>query len=302
MMLPFDLPPMMGCSVSPKWDGRNFVFGGQSTPVLEYSENFAGWSDDLTALHEQAVSGGGHPIDIASRGDALRQVKKRLPRDKAVIMEAGCSSGYLIRDLVKSFPEAVIIASDIVKAPLYRLAKDFPGVPVMRFDLLRCPLPDQSVDVLVMLNVLEHIEDDLGALRKVFNVLKPGGALVIEVPAFQGLYDAYDAQVRHFRRYSAAELYGKLTTAGFNVRRKSYLGLILFPAFVMVKLLGKCLPVGRNKSIVRERIGNTRGNPLVKWALEFESKFLSDVQLPFGIRVLATAVKPGAIPKDGLNG
>ena len=67
---PFDLPSPKGSSVSPKWDGRNFVIGDKSSPVLEYSENFAGWSDDLSALHEEAV-GEGHPIDFASRHDAL---------------------------------------------------------------------------------------------------------------------------------------------------------------------------------------------------------------------------------------
>ena len=62
--------------------------------------------------------------------------------------------------------------------PLYRLAKALPGVPLMRFDLLQCPLPAASIDVLIMLNVLEHIEDDGGALRKAFALLKPGGHLI----------------------------------------------------------------------------------------------------------------------------
>ena len=288
-MLPFDLPPTTGYSARPRWDGRNFVFEDQSTPVLEYSENFSGWSDDLTALHEAAVEEGAHPIDRASRRDALQQVKKYIPSGKAVIMEMGCSSGYLIRELVKFFPEAVIIGADVVKEPLYRLAKSFSGIPLIRFDLLRCPLPDQGVDVLVMLNVLEHIEDDQGAaLQKAFNLLKPGGALIIEVPAFQKLYDAYDHEVHHFRRYSAGELYGKLTSAGFKVYRKSYLGFVLFPMFAAVKLLGK---FKKNKLVVRERISRSSGNPLVKWALDFESKRLSGFQLPFGIRVLAVAIR-----------
>ncbi len=289
-MLPFELPPTTGSSASPKWDGRNFVFGDKISPVLEYSENFAGWSDDLTLLHEETL-GDGHPIDFASRRDALAQVKKYIPGEKAVVMDIGCSSGFLIEDLVKTFPEAVIIGADVVKEPLYRLAKNLPGIPLIRFDLLRCPLPDQSVDVLVMLNVLEHIEDDLEALRKAFNLLKPGGSLVIEVPAFPSLYDAYDEELCHFRRYSAGELHGKLIAAGFKVCRKSYLGFVLFPAFAAVKLLSKSFAGRKKKSVVREQAGRTSGNPLVQWALEFESKRLSGLQLPFGIRVLAVALK-----------
>ena len=157
-MLPFELPPTTGSSVSPMWDGRHFVLGDERTPVLEYSENLEGWTENLTAIHEAAVEGGAHPIDVASRKDALRQVKVHMPSPKAVIMEIGCSSGYFIKDLAKALPEAVIIATDVVREPLYRLAKTCPGVPLIRFDLLRCPIPDQGVDIVVMLNVLEHIE------------------------------------------------------------------------------------------------------------------------------------------------
>lgn len=291
-MLPFELPPPTGYSVSPKWDGRNFVFGDQSTPVLEYSENFAGWSDELTALHEEAA-GDSHPIDLASRNDALVQVKKFIPFDKAVIVEIGCSSGFLIRDLAKSFPEAVILGTDVVKEPLYRLARSLPGIPLIRFDLLQCPLPNQSVDVLVMLNVLEHIEDDLRALQKAFNLLKPGGFLIIEVPAGSSLYDAYDAELHHFRRYAASELQDKLTEAGFKVCRKSHLGFVLFPAFVAVKLLNKYFHRKENKAVVRNQAANTSANALVRLAMYFESKYLSRLSLPFGVRALAVAVKNG---------
>lgn len=290
-MLPFDLPPPVGYSVSPKWDGQNFVFGDQRMPVLEYSENFAGWSDDLTALHEEAA-GDSHPIDLASRNDAIAQVKKFMPSAQAVIMEIGCSSGFLIRDLAKALPEAVIVGADVVKEPLYRLARTLPGIPLIRFDLLQCPLPDQSVDVLVMLNVLEHIEDDVGALQKAFNLLKPRGSLIIEVPAGPYLYDAYDAELHHFRRYAASELHHKLTQVGFKVCRKSHLGFVLFPAFAAVKLLNKWSSPRKNKTVVREQAASTSNNGLLKLAMEFESKRLSTFQLPFGIRTLMTAQRP----------
>jgi SAM-dependent methyltransferase len=287
-LLPFDLPPPAGHSFAPKWDGRQFVFGDQVAPVLEYSENFAGWSDDLTALHEEAA-GDAHPIDLASRHDALVQVGNSVSSAHPVIMEVGCSSGFLLRDLVRQFPEAVVIGADVVKEPLYRLSKALPGVPLIRFDLLRCSLPEQSVDVLVMLNVLEHIEDDVAALRNAFTLLKPGGTLVIEVPAGPYLYDSYDAELCHFRRYTATELQGKLQSVGFNVCRKSHLGFVLFPAFAAVKLLNKWTAGRRNRAVVREQATSTSGSGLVRLAMELESRYLSRLQLPLGIRVLAVA-------------
>lgn len=290
-MLPFHLPPPVGYLVSPKWDGQNFVFGDQRTPVLEYSENFAGWSDDLTVLHEEAA-GDSHPIDLASRNDAVAQVKKIMPSAQAVIMEIGCSSGFLIRDLAKAFPEAVIVGADVVKQPLYRLAKTLPNIPLIRFDLLQCPLPDQSVDVLIMLNVLEHIQSDVEALEKAFNLLKPGGVLIIEVPAGPSLYDSYDAELQHFRRYSDLDLQTKLVQSGFIIRRRSHLGFILFPAFAVVKLLNKWLTSRKKTLVVRKRASNTSTSRLVRIAMKLESKILVNFQLPFGIRALITAQRP----------
>ena len=290
-MLPFAFPPPAGHSISPLWDGRNFIFGDRCTPVLEYSENFAGWSDDLTTLHEEAA-GDSHPIDLASRKDALAQVQKFMPSAQSVIMEIGCSSGFLIRDLAKAFPDAVILGADVVKEPLYRLAENLTGIPLIRFDLLQCPLPDQSIDVLIMLNVLEHIEDDALALQKAFRLLNPGGFLVLEVPAGPNYYGAYDAELHHFRRYSARRFQGKLVNAGFKICRKSHLGFVLFPAFAAVKLLNKWSPFPKYKGVVKKQAASTSVSSLVKSAMEFESKHLCDFSLPFGIRVLMTAQRP----------
>jgi SAM-dependent methyltransferase len=143
-----------------------------------------------------------------------------------------------------------------------------------------------------MLNVLEHIENDLGALQNAFNLLKPGGALIIEVPAGPSLYDAYDMELHHFRRYSVSELQAKLTQAGFKVSRKSHLGFVLFPAFAVIKLLNKWFSCKKNKTVVRDQASSTSGNGLVKLAMEFESMYLASFQLPFGIRVLMTAQRP----------
>lgn len=290
MNLPFQLPAPVGFSESPKWDGRNFIFADQQTPVLEYSENFAGWSDDLTALHEEAA-GDSHPIDLSSRRDALTRVRECRPSAGALIMEIGCSSGFFIKELVGAFPDFVILGADVVKVPLYKLAREIPGLPLIRFDLLKCPLPDQSIDVLVMLNVLEHIEDDLAALKSAFKLLKPGGSLIIEVPAAPYLYDAYDAELHHFRRYSAVELRRKLTEAGFRIDRQSHLGFVLFPAFAVVKLLSKWKLGKKNKMVVRNQAASTSSSILVRWAMALEILLLSSVSLPFGIRTTAIARK-----------
>ena len=288
-MLPFRLPPTNGSLEEPLWNGSVFVVGTSSLPVAEYSENGEGWSDELTAMHEN-VSGGRHPIDIASRHDAISQVRLYIRHPQSVILEIGCSSGFLIKDLVESFPKAVVVGADVVKEPLYRLSRELPGVPLFRFDLLRCPLPDQSVDILIMLNVLEHIDDDVGALKKALNMLKPGGYLVIEVPAGSFLYDDYDRELCHFRRYDSTEIKRKLNEVGFEVVRHSHLGLVLYPAFVCIKLFSKVVgSIMGKRNVVNDQARMTARSSLVRVIMEFESNYLAHFKLPFGIRSVSVA-------------
>src|SRR5205085_10979289 len=129
-----------------------------------------------------------------------RQLHTSLP----VILAVGCSSAFLHRDLRRELPDASIIGADYVRGPLDDLHRSMPDIPLLQFDLVQCPLPSESVDVVVLLNVLEHIENDAGAMEQVARILKPGGAAVIEVPAGPHLYDVYDKVLMHFRRYRSS--------------------------------------------------------------------------------------------------
>ena len=286
MRLPFDLPVPPGAQTA-IWDGSRFVVDGKFHAVLEYSENGAGWSEQLTALHED-IAGSDHPMDVASRKDAMVQLKRGVDAS-ATILEIGCSSGYLLPELRTAFPGAVILAADVVQAPLTRLAKALPGMPFLRFDLLRCPLPDACVDCVIMLNVLEHIENDLEALKAVHRLLKASGILLIEVPAGPYLYDGYDAALQHFRRYAARGLKARLSAAGFRIGRASHLGFLLFPGFVLAKLSGRFFPPTQRDALVRRRIEATAQSKILRLALGLERALFSGLGLPFGIRAVCTA-------------
>ena len=143
-----------------------------------------------------------------------------------------------------------------------------------------------------MLNVIEHIEDDIIALKNAFKLLKPGGTLILEVPAGPSLYDQYDAELNHFRRNSATELKLKLTAVGFKLLRLSHLGFVLYPAFVAVKLLNRWLPFKRRGKLVGDQATSTSESLLFKHAMGFESNHLANLKLPFGVRVLAVARRP----------
>ena len=89
-------------------------------------------------------------------------------------------------------------------------------------DALSLPLRDGCADMVTMLDVLEHLSDDARALQEVSRILRPGGALVLSVPAYQHLWSAHDEALHHFRRYEKSGLDRVLKRAGFRVWRLSF--------------------------------------------------------------------------------
>lgn len=98
----------------------------------------------------------------------------------------------------------------------------------------------QSCDTVIMVNVLEHIEDDGAAIEAVHRVLKPGGRLLLFVPALQFLYSDLDRKHGHFRRYHLAPLAYKLNMHGFKILNKRYFDLLgVIPWWLINKLAKK---------------------------------------------------------------
>jgi SAM-dependent methyltransferase len=96
--------------------------------------------------------------------------------------------------------------------------------------------PVPSSTMVVLLDVLEHIDDDAGALAGLRDRMAPGGAIVITVPAMQWAFSSWDTELGHHRRYSRRRLRDDLTAAGFDVRSVSYLFPELFPMLLVRRL------------------------------------------------------------------
>ena len=226
---PWPSPP--GISIKPQWNGRHFTLGGQASRVLAYDAETSHWSDDLTSLHE-AEAGHDHPIDLASRRLAVSSMG-RLHASAPIILDVGCSSGFVLEDLRQTLPQASLIGADYLRGPLEGLAQRMPDIPILQFDLRKCPLPGACVDGVSCLNVLEHIDAHETALAEIYRILRPGGIAHIEVPAGPALYDIYDEHLMHHRRYCLTDLVSLARKIGF-IGRKSYPPRIrCFPCFLV---------------------------------------------------------------------
>lgn len=288
----FPWPDVRG--VPAAWTGRGFLVGGEPQAVLDYESGESGWSEDLTQFHEDVAGDGQHPIDVASRRRARAALKRHVRVDNPVLLEAGCSSGFLLRELQSEWPQALVIGSDYIRGPLDRLSRVLPTVPLLRFDLVKCPLPSASVDAVVLLNVLEHIEDDGAAMAQAARLLKPGGTAVIEVPAGPELFDVYDKYLHHFRRYRLPAVTALVERAGLRVVERSHLGFLLYPAFAFVKRRNRRwlhAPESVQREVVAKNISASGQGPVLRWATGIEDRLAAYVRYPCGIRCVVTAVK-----------
>ncbi|WFN36785.1 class I SAM-dependent methyltransferase [Methanomicrobium antiquum] len=226
------------------------------------------------------------------------ELKRYLPQaDGGVVLEIGSSSGYLLRDIKKTFPDLFIIGSDCISEPLEKIAKNYPEIPLIQFDLVNCPLPDNCVDVIIALNVLEHIEDDVAALEQIYRILKPGGHAIIEVPANPDLYDFYDEQLKHFRRYNLLDLKEKVNKIGLDPVRSSHLGFFVYPGFKFAKRrnIKKMQHLSDNecKEKIKQEMhfGGNIMNAFLYALIKFELLLGKNMRYPFGIRCLLVLSK-----------
>jgi 2-polyprenyl-3-methyl-5-hydroxy-6-metoxy-1,4-benzoquinol methylase len=164
MTIQYPWPSPPGCTVKPVWTGCGFRLGEVFLPILSYEVGISGWTDQLTTFHEE-TAGAEHFIDRASHEHALAQICQPVSGAAVTVLEVGCSSGFMLRLLRDRLPHAGIIGTDIVHAPLEQPAASMPDVPLLAFDLVKCPLPGNSVDAVVLLSVLEHIQDEVSALH-----------------------------------------------------------------------------------------------------------------------------------------
>ncbi len=152
------------------------------------------------------------------------------------ILEVGSGIGNLTQFILN---KELVVATDIEDAHLAILQKKFgdkPNVRILKADFMDDVAPvftPLAIDTIMCSNVLEHIKDDRKALENMYNLLVPGGHVVLLVPAFMWLYGSLDENLLHHRRYTRDELVEKFTTAGFSVRKTMWMNMFGIPGWFL---------------------------------------------------------------------
>lgn len=152
------------------------------------------------------------------------------------ILEIGCGPGGNLAMLSKFGELQAMEYDDSARALAQQL-----GVCAVASGGLPEPVPftDGQFDLICLLDVLEHIDDDAGALARIARLLKPSGQLLVTVPAYSWLWSDHDVVHHHRRRYTATALQHQALGAGFGVARVGYFNTVLFPLVAFVRLAQK---------------------------------------------------------------
>ncbi|MFI4985659.1 MAG: class I SAM-dependent methyltransferase [Solirubrobacterales bacterium] len=158
----------------------------------------------------------------------------RLPA-RARILDAGCGSG---RNMIELARHGTVSGVELSGTSV-DIARTRGAGEVIAGSVLDMPFDGDSFDLSVCLDVIEHLDDDLGALRELRRVLAPGGSLLVTVPAYQWLWSGHDEVNHHRRRYTRRSLQRVAEQAGWKQVRTTYFNSLLLPVAIVLRVLDR---------------------------------------------------------------
>jgi SAM-dependent methyltransferase len=213
------------------------------------------------------------------------------------VLEVGCGSGAVLRVLELGCRGGTVLGMDLHAEGL-RYARQRTRCPLVQGDVY-CPPFCARFELIGIFDVLEHLPDDIEALRNLHAMLAPGGALLLTVPAHPSLWSYFDEASHHRRRYRPAELRSKLTRTGYEVEYLTQFNASLFPLIWLGRRLAAL--IGRQRAGHADRsddlaLSELRVRPVVNgllaWLLTKEADLVARrCRLPIGASVLTIARK-----------
>jgi SAM-dependent methyltransferase len=208
------------------------------------------------------------------------------------LLDAGCGTGA---NLARLRPFGRTVGVDLSTEALEMCRRR--GVAAARGNLLSLPFPDERFDAVTSFDVIYHrwVEDDRAAVREFARVLRPGGLLLLRVPALKMLWGAHDEAVHSRHRYTRGEVRRLLEGEGLDVVRLTYANTLLFPVVAVRRTLDRLL----------HRHGSDVGflPAPMEWTfrhlLGLEARLVRRLSLPVGASVFALARKRSAATPQG---
>lgn len=234
---------------------------------------------------------------FSGRTRAINSLMRRLlPLTEGLqVLDVGCGAGNMIHHLSRY---GQVRGIEVDPRPVQEARAR--GYHVEQHDATQpYPFDEATFDLVTAFDVIEHVDDDLAILRAAYRTVKPGGHIVITVPAFMWLWSHNDDINAHKRRYTAQELKTKLAQTGFDVRRVSYNNFFIFPLAAGLILLRR----GNEPELASHHLDEAEYevemepasppvNAILTQAGKLEAGLMRLISFPFGTGLLAIARKP----------
>jgi 2-polyprenyl-3-methyl-5-hydroxy-6-metoxy-1,4-benzoquinol methylase len=211
------------------------------------------------------------------------QNRLALPHD-AKVLDVGCGTGAILAEFARQYEAYGTDTSPLAIEYCHKrgIANAF------HCTLKTFPLSDLRFDLITLLDVVEHVDEDVGILKQAYQLIKPNGHILVAVPAYEFLWSQYDDLNHHKRRYTKSHLMHVLRESGFTVEMCSYYNTILFPT-ALVKRLSERFIKGKEDTTLD--FPAPLINSTLKSVFGFERFLLRRFSLPFGLSLIALAKK-----------
>jgi SAM-dependent methyltransferase len=219
---------------------------------------------------------------------ARRQVLAELIRREAApaadarILEIGCGTGHNLEMLGEfGHVDAIELDDESRAIAQKRLGRDILSARLPELE----GIAERHYDLIAALDVIEHIDNDSGALAAIATRLRPGGKFIMTVPAHQWMWSAHDAVNHHKRRYSKASLRGLIEASPLKLQKLGYFNSLLFPLAVVDRVASKV----RGKDDADVRLPSAPLNSALQAVFAVERHLVGRLPLPPGLSLFAVA-------------
>jgi SAM-dependent methyltransferase len=227
---------------------------------------------------------------FAARNAVIVWAMRRHFPDVRSFLEVGCGTGYVLRALTDAFPNAHVHAVDLYPQGLEFARARVASANVAQADARSLPYAE-VFDVVGAFDVVEHIDDDIGALRSLARAVRPGGGVILTVPQHPFLWSSFDVASHHQRRYRRTELEQKVRDVGLDVELSTSFVSLLLPLMAAARLSRQNQP----RSIAEELRNPPSAERAMSAACRFELALVRrGVRFPAGGSRLIVARRPPA--------